>query len=448
MLRRAYHQFSRFSYGLQAKFIIHGQNLLNKTLYFLDKEKYKVYFEKPLNQKYMLVLAIYEKNNIRKDIIRLANEMRKNDVYILCINNARIDNKNEIEGLFDCYIERFNYGRDFGCYKQGVEYIIGKKWEERLERIIFLNDSIFFSKRQLPEFVKKLVQARACAVGATENFEFNYHLGSFCLSFDSKLFKHPKFRKFWQSYRLTDIRPRVIRKGEIRLTKILMQCCPSNEVKSLYNAAQFEKFLEKDENLDFCLSVKMKPRFSWPIFDLDHVIGNFTQDYFGERFSLKDLEDIEFAEDVEDKTDHQKLLIEGEKNVVLVYGKKETKKQKILADRIESIVRLIEKRFHIRMTERQIETLKRYIVADLVRAFRAPGSQIHKNAPHVLKMGCAIIKLDGLYRGVFDDVTILQLLSLMDEEDAPELKALLYQRPYGLEVLTRWKQAAFRKGYI
>jgi len=76
------------------------------------------------------------------------------------------------------------------------------------------------------------------------------------------------------------------------------------------------------------------------------------------------------------------------------------------------------------------------------------GSQIHQNAAVLLEIGLPIIKLDGLYRGMFNNYDVLRLQKKLNETEARELSALLLDRPYGGQMLYGWKRAAFLRGLI
>ena len=57
----------------------------------------------------------------------------------------RIEDRAKLEGLIDCYIERPNFGRDFGSYKTAFMHLFAQGWHEHCPRLLMLNDSIFYS---------------------------------------------------------------------------------------------------------------------------------------------------------------------------------------------------------------------------------------------------------------------------------------------------------------
>lgn len=61
-------------------------------------------------------------------------------------------------------------------------------------------------------------------------------------------------------------------------------------------------------------------------------------------------------------------------------------------------------------------------------------------------MGLPIVKMDGMYRGLFNTYDIIRLQEKLNEIEGRELAKILMERPYGGDVLAGWKRAAFLKG--
>ena len=93
------------------------------------------------------------------------------------------------------------------------------------------------------------------------------------------------------------------------------------------------------------------------------------------------------------------------------------------------------------------ETLQKATAAILTEVF-TEGSHIHQNGLVLLKMGLPLVKLDGLYRGMFNVFDVSNICALLHPEDAPEFQTLIMERPYGGKMLRGWKNAAFMRGLI
>ena len=76
------------------------------------------------------------------------------------------------------------------------------------------------------------------------------------------------------------------------------------------------------------------------------------------------------------------------------------------------------------------------------------GSQIHQNAISLYYLGMPIIKLDLLYRGMFNYEDVNRLLELMPEAERKQVLRILLSRPYGGDVFFGWQRYAFLRGLL
>lgn len=159
----------------------------------------------------IMLLALYQKGRLRPDVWRLLRAARAQNLYIVAVNTLRLvpDEISALQDNVDCYIERPNFGRDFGSYRSGFLYLLSRGWEACCPRLLMLNDSVFYSETRTALFLRNLMDSSIEVLGATENFEVEYHLGSFCIAIDGKILRDTRFQKYWNDYRLTDVRPAV-----------------------------------------------------------------------------------------------------------------------------------------------------------------------------------------------------------------------------------------------
>lgn len=90
----------------------------------------------------------------------------------------------------------------------------------------------------------------------------------------------------------------------------------------------------------------------------------------------------------------------------------------------------------------------RAVVAAYLGEVFMQGSQIHQNAAFLLRLGLPLVKLDGLYRGMFSMFDVDRLLEQLQPKEQAELRHLLMGRPFGGDTLIGWKRAAFLRGYL
>jgi hypothetical protein len=112
---------------------------------------------------------------------------------------------------------RPNVGRDMGAYRAATLYL--HEQGLRPGRVLYFNDSVVYLKgKPLCELIARLVDGRYDVVGAFENHQFNYHVGSYVFSISGAVFDDPRIRRFWRRYRPYDLRTHAISRGEIALS--------------------------------------------------------------------------------------------------------------------------------------------------------------------------------------------------------------------------------------
>lgn len=121
----------------------------------------------------------------------------------------------------DWLIERSNLGRDFGAYKDGVNWALEQFPD--LQRLIIANDSLFYLPDGLDELLAALDDERHDVVGVSEVFEHHYHIASFLISFGRGAISSPAFREFWRRYLPISTRRWAILRGEGRLSAMLVK---------------------------------------------------------------------------------------------------------------------------------------------------------------------------------------------------------------------------------
>jgi hypothetical protein len=131
--------------------------------------------------------------------------------------------REKIERFASGIIDIGNVGRDFGAYQQGVFHLRDTIGLAAVERLVFLNDTLFFlSGRDPGPMIDGLLDERHDYVGANENFDKIYHVGSFCFALGSSAVTHPAFLRLWEAYMPFSNRVHAIRHGEQGLSACLV----------------------------------------------------------------------------------------------------------------------------------------------------------------------------------------------------------------------------------
>lgn len=390
-------------------------------------QKPKVHFEAPYEGQRIMVLALYEKGVLRPDVIRLMQAARAEGLYVLAVNTLKLGDPSALEGLVDCYIERPNFGRDFGSYKTGFLHIFKNNWQESCPRLLMINDSVFFSAERMPKFLNDMMTSEIEVLGSTENYEIEYHLGSFCIAMSQSVLKKPIFQKYWKNYRLTDVRPRVIKRGEMKLSKTLKKCISSpTQFRALYCSSFFLRKLNEDPAL---LNFVVSNSRTSDLTDWERFSANSLVEFLHERF----LYPVNMV-DSSSNTDFQvnvELEAVNEEHV------------------IHDVITLKKYIFrHVKSDEYTNSNIFDDSIVSVMAQVFMNGSQIHQNASSLLYLGLPIVKLDGMYRGMFNVYDIQRISRLLETVEADQLQQILMERPFGGSTLIGWRKAAFMSGLI
>ena len=127
----------------------------------------------------------------------------------------------ELEGSADCTVVRSNAGRDFGAYKFAITELERRGVLSRLEKLLVLNDSIYFPPGSMP-VLDSLAHMDATWGGISANLVEQTHVQSFAYMFGPEVVSSPAFARYWDEYQLTNRRRRLIHGGELALSRVLL----------------------------------------------------------------------------------------------------------------------------------------------------------------------------------------------------------------------------------
>jgi hypothetical protein len=167
------------------------------------------------------VIVLFPDGGVPDDIVSLARALTEADCSVVLMSNRPLapEALARLKGLYHTLHVRNNVGRDFGAYKDAVLPLLNY---EPLERLVLLNDSCHYLVDKVPEFVNGLLGSHDM-IGAHENFDPPYHLGSFALSFSGRVVKSHSFRDFWTNYLPVNTRRWSILRGEMGVSRAAIQ---------------------------------------------------------------------------------------------------------------------------------------------------------------------------------------------------------------------------------
>ena len=405
-------------------------NFKNKILWLFSSNK--ILKKSTGISKKVVLIALFQKGELRADLKRFIKILMLKGFSIFGVNTQKLIEE-EIT-IFDDYIERKNYGQDFGSYKLGFLELF-KRNNNNLEKLLMINDSIYFSSNDLEKFVDDLLDDEYDVIGATENFEVSHHLGSFCISISSKIFNGKYFRKFWNSFSLTNMRPTNIKKGEMGLSKALFKAMPSQKsFKVLYNSKRALSFLESNTHLlnKFNSMSRRSDLTPWK-----RPSGQEVINFIRKRLSSKSqLSAMGFISD-EWKSSKSDINLDMSIDLDVAgdeYG---------YIDGYENFKDFFES-YNIKVSDEEIKTAIKFTILNAYRE----GSQIHQNFIWNYLMGCPIFKNDSVYRGMMNMEDVINLKTYMNPKDFEEYSEILLSKSFGRDVYVGWRLYAFVAGYI
>ncbi|UXY52700.1 rhamnan synthesis F family protein [Pseudomonas tohonis] len=402
------------------------QSLKNGVSNFGSRER--VIFMAPYQGQKLMLLALYEKGRLRDDVIRLLEAAKQLGIYTLCINTLKLDSPNDHQHLIDCYIERHNFGRDFGSYKTGFEFLYASAMADSCPRLLMVNDSIYFSAKHCKSFLQEMFESTCDVLGATENHEIEHHLGSFCIAMSGEVLRSKGIRAFWRRYRCSDVRPVVIRRGEMALSRHLRKAARSAEhFRALYDTTRAAHALRDDEGLlekvvELTRNSKLVP---WRTFSLGEAAVRITSRYLHNSTQLVS------------NTPATTRLTDIRSVDVFFSG--------TVTQFVEALCNSLSNESKDRARIQQ--EMRAELLASFLDCFSV-GSQIHQNNAFLHAMGLPLIKMDGLYRGMFNPRDIENLANSLDLTQREHFRRTMYGRPFGGQTLSGWRLTAFYRGLL
>lgn len=183
--------------------------------------------------------------NISSSVRRAFSALSRNDINIVLVNNMPLSTQQAAFFKANCHtiLTRGNQGFDFGAYKDAIRYL--NEEEIRPDRLILMNDSVFFAERGLDEMICRLL-GEADVISAYENWGEDHHLQSFAISFSAYVLENEIFASFWRNYIPMNSRLHAIERGEKMLSRAALKSARSSGV--IYSATQlFEAILNSNE---------------------------------------------------------------------------------------------------------------------------------------------------------------------------------------------------------
>ena len=189
---------------------------------FRKDRKYKIIKSLPKGkQEQIAVFAIYPGTTPLVSVLRIVGSLQKQQYSVLAVINKNRESARFISALEEkqCAIMiRENIGADFGAYQNGIRYLKKIGLYSHLKFLVLVNDSIFvtpMSQETIAKISNPISEFNCIFV----HHQGNSHAGSMFLKFDQEILFSNKFSQFWNRYFPYSSKRKIIRQGELALSK-------------------------------------------------------------------------------------------------------------------------------------------------------------------------------------------------------------------------------------
>lgn len=216
--------FSIIFFGMTLKSTI---STIIKVRIFREHLSYRVFGSETFSEKkQFLILALFPRKALLPSIIRFVDFLIPAGFHPIIVLNQSRDSElfrqsfqNFGDGL--TILMRKNIGRDFGAYQCAMNYLNKKMKLAKLEKIAFFNDSIYYGKDF--DWFTKLNELNSNVSALYSNFELTPHFQSMAFICDRNVINSDFFKSFWLNYYPTNIRVKVIKRGELKFSNLCIK---------------------------------------------------------------------------------------------------------------------------------------------------------------------------------------------------------------------------------
>jgi hypothetical protein len=194
-------------------------DLLSPSFY-LKQLRFRVVDCKAMTSPHLAIFVVHQKNDLPFYVKNMVEALIANHVRVVVAVNGEVnaDARTYLESHCHRVIYRKNTGRDFGAYQDALSMEI----LDRYQKVLLVNDSVFYFKKNLEKLIGDTLKSEEDWVALYDNFNEGYHAQSFFLCFGAEVLRSKTFKIFWRGYWPFNLRYRVIHKGELYLSHVLV----------------------------------------------------------------------------------------------------------------------------------------------------------------------------------------------------------------------------------
>ena len=202
----------------------------------------------PLRPKIALFL-LFQRGDLPESILQTCAHIAEQGYSLLIVANGGLTAESREALLPQAWriLERPNFGYDFGGYRDGILQLT--QWGVSPDKLLILNDSIWFPILPQSAFLADMEAANVDVAGTILRQKNGQgFLESYLYLLDGGVLRNPVVQKFWQNYRLTANKYKVIRRGERGHSAALVAA--GYDLTPMFSTADFLRRLDA-QNDDF-----------------------------------------------------------------------------------------------------------------------------------------------------------------------------------------------------
>lgn len=201
------------------------------------------------------VLLIWQPNGIAKSVNWTLRYLKDAGYAPFVISNSRLDefDRTSIMRLCWKWMERPNFGYDFGGYRDAIRYLKSQQFEPA--QLVILNDSAWFPISKSDCTLEKAENLDADLAGAVLRHRRDVeYLESYFFSISGRLWRSQKFHDFWENFKITSNKYKTIRRGERGFS--VAMAAAGYSVKPLFTKERFDAVVSTMSQHDLKKSVR------------------------------------------------------------------------------------------------------------------------------------------------------------------------------------------------
>jgi len=195
----------------------------------------------------LAIFLLYQPDGLAPSTNQTIKHLAAKGYAVVAVSNAAIcqDAREELRASLALLVERPNYGHDFGGYRDGLRVVLDRGMVPA--RLLLLNDSIWFPLSAHETLLTEMEDATDGLTGPVyERKTGRRHAGhfeSYMMMIGREGLTSPAFLRFWQSYRLSSTRRKVLARGEKGFSRALLDAGVPSKV--LASRQAFAAAIEK-----------------------------------------------------------------------------------------------------------------------------------------------------------------------------------------------------------